>query len=919
MPYYPPDQVGTGTVTSIIASTGLSGGTITTSGTIANTGALSVAAGTGVTVSGTGSGPYTGAITVTNAGVLSVTGTTNQVAVSAATGAVTFSLPQSIHTGATPQFARLGLGAAADSTILLLVSGGNSKYVVTQNVAVATDAVLDAFNIPSGTITITGGNVDITTALGFNLATINRQTITKSDVGGCTVSHAATLFLGGTAISTGTMTGITNASALRISWPLSSSFGDNTHNVYSIYGDAATNVTLGNALYLGYWMQLPSASTDNNGTVKAVTLVVTQTAGNRITAQTLLDVSGTTEAVTFRGINLGQTIAQGTTYYGFYNLSAFKVSAASTERTMTDYYGYYYAPAVKTGDEVTSTAIVTNMYGAYFANCAKSGSGTATLTNQYGLYVAALTTGATINVGVYIGGASGAATTNYALWVDAGTSAFGGAVVPDSSDVAALGSATLMWGDLFLASGGVINWDNGNYTLTHATGALTASGTFSTTRLGIGAAADANQLLTVAIPAAFGSSGVNDCVKFSFAASTILTVQTRVLFIDASVNVVNTTGQTSMGIFVLAPAGLNSDCNAYATQFTVAAGKSNDTSGFNFYGTSFSVNTYGMNAKWTSTNCTSSVKTVNSQVTVRATATTTITTVQTVNSAPTISAATSTTNIITNMQHFYAANIVKAVAGGTETVTNQYGLYVESMTSGGTINYGIYVGGAYNATATNYSIYVDAGFSRFDASGMTVASGASAVLRAFTVGTPGSADTVTISGVDNIITATGFNFFEIQAPIYSNTSVVVTNAATLYISGAPTATGGGSITNAYALWVDAGTTRLDGRLLCTQGADVGSGTSLTLGSDGNTFEITGTTQIDQIVITGWQNGSVITLVFNESVTVRHGIATSGANVTILLAGAGNFSATANDTLTLVLCETTAAPGQAWRELARTVI
>lgn len=122
----------------------------------------------------------------------------------------------------------------------------------------------------------------------------------------------------------------------------------------------------------------------------------------------------------------------------------------------------------------------------------------------------------------------------------------------------------------------------------------------------------------------------------------------------------------------------------------------------------------------------------------------------------------------------------------------------------------------------------------------------------------------------------------------------------------------------FTFVADASGLTLTSRLSPNQGADIASGTNLTLGTDGNTFEITGTTQIDLILITNWRNGSVVTLVFNESLTVRHGIATAGSNVTILLAGAANFSATANDTLTLVLCETTAG-GQAWRELARTAI
>lgn len=50
------------------------------------------------------------------------------------------------------------------------------------------------------------------------------------------------------------------------------------------------------------------------------------------------------------------------------------------------------------------------------------------------------------------------------------------ALSPITSDAIALGTTSLMWADLFLASGGVINFNAGNYTLTHSTGLLTASG-----------------------------------------------------------------------------------------------------------------------------------------------------------------------------------------------------------------------------------------------------------------------------------------------------------------------------------------------------------------------------------------------------------------------------------------------------------
>ena len=56
--------------------------------------------------------------------------------------------------------------------------------------------------------------------------------------------------------------------------------------------------------------------------------------------------------------------------------------------------------------------------------------------------------------------------------------------IPATSDGVALGSATKMWSDLFLASGGVVNFNNGDMTLTHSSNTLTvAGGTFATAAL----------------------------------------------------------------------------------------------------------------------------------------------------------------------------------------------------------------------------------------------------------------------------------------------------------------------------------------------------------------------------------------------------------------------------------------------------
>jgi hypothetical protein len=75
--------------------------------------------------------------------------------------------------------------------------------------------------------------------------------------------------------------------------------------------------------------------------------------------------------------------------------------------------------------------------------------------------------GGTID-GAVIGGASAAAITG--TTITANTS-----VLPDANDGAVLGASGTAWSDLFLASGGVINWNAGNTTLTHSAGLLTSN------------------------------------------------------------------------------------------------------------------------------------------------------------------------------------------------------------------------------------------------------------------------------------------------------------------------------------------------------------------------------------------------------------------------------------------------------------
>lgn len=70
-------------------------------------------------------------------------------------------------------------------------------------------------------------------------------------------------------------------------------------------------------------------------------------------------------------------------------------------------------------------------------------------------------------------------TVTYTGSVVAPSTVFSTSIMPDANDGAAIGSATVSWSDLFLASGGVINWNNGDVTITHSSNTLTFGGASS--------------------------------------------------------------------------------------------------------------------------------------------------------------------------------------------------------------------------------------------------------------------------------------------------------------------------------------------------------------------------------------------------------------------------------------------------------
>lgn len=110
--------------------------------------------------------------------------------------------------------------------------------------------------------------------------------------------------------------------------------------------------------------------------------------------------------------------------------------------------------------------------------------------------------------------------------------------------------------------------------------------------------------------------------------------------------------------------------------------------------------------------------------------------------------------------------------------------------------------------------------------------------------------------------------------------------------------------------INLGRTLLVNRFQYDKGADVASANILTLGDDGNVFDITGTTTINEILATNWQAGSVIHLQFDGILTVTNN---SGGTNDILLGDGMNFTTAAGDVLSLFF------NGTDWQEICRSTV
>lgn len=226
---------------ALTAGTGVSVTNGAGSITLANTGVTSAVAGTGIGVSGA-----TGAVTISNNGVTSATGTANQVNVSASTGAVTFSLPQSIATSSAPTFA----GATLSSPLVVpvgSVSAVSVGFTSDPNTGLYSSSHDSLGLVTGGAARFTLSTSAMTTTLPLRgqAGTVSAPAVSFSsdtDTGLYNTANVLLFAAGGTAIANVSATGITVTSGV---FTCPGSAGAGTEKFGSGCDAAATNSVAG--------------------------------------------------------------------------------------------------------------------------------------------------------------------------------------------------------------------------------------------------------------------------------------------------------------------------------------------------------------------------------------------------------------------------------------------------------------------------------------------------------------------------------------------------------------------------------------------------------------------------------------------------------------------------------------------------
>lgn len=328
----------------------------------------------------------------------------------------------------------------------------------------------------SGTVTsVSSADANLTVATGTTtpvLTIVNAPTVTIADAGGDTTTFP----LLGTA-ATGNLAPATDAG---LTYNATTNALTTTTFVGALTGNASTATALATPRTIG--------GTSFDGTANIVPATIT--------------VADTTDATSFVALFESATgdLAPKTDAGLTYNASTGTLTATALVGPLTgnvtgDASGN--AGTVTVANEATDTTCFPLFATAASGSLAPKtntnltfNSNTGVLTSASAVLTTADINGGTVD-GAVIGGASAAAVTGTTITANTG-------FMPDANDGAYLGQSGTAFADLFLASGGIINWAAGNATLTHSSGLLTSnvpvslgtSNAFTCGTIELGAASD---------------------------------------------------------------------------------------------------------------------------------------------------------------------------------------------------------------------------------------------------------------------------------------------------------------------------------------------------------------------------------------------------------------------------------------------